>query len=93
MLIFIQDNILVDSFGIAKISDFGTSRLLVNDRTVAGTKKMKGNVRWMAIELLTEQASKPGSNYASHNFHTKESDVWAFGMVLYVSDTCQHLMF
>ena len=84
VLIFVQDNILVDWSGVAKISDFSTARLLVNDRTVAEIKKMKGNVRWMAIELLTEQHSKPDSSHAPHNFHTKESDVWAFGMVIYV---------
>ena len=57
------------------LSDFGISRLLINSKTFAGTTSIKGNTRWMAPELIEETASKS---------HTKSSDVWAFGMVLYV---------
>ena len=34
----------------------------------------------MAVELVNSAA-----NAACHQFHTKSTDVWAFGMVLYVS--------
>lgn len=64
------------------LTDFGISRILVESKTFTGTDSLKGNVRWMAIELLDWRlhSSKP-----EHQFHTKATDVWAFGMVLYVS--------
>lgn len=64
------------------ITDFGVSRLLVDGVTVAGTSSLKGNVRWMAIELIDPQAPL-GTQI--HQLHTKATDMWAFGMVLYVS--------
>ena len=75
----IKGNILVDSSGIVKISNFGTSRINDN-RTVAETKNTKGNVRWMAVELLMNSES----GCEKYNVHTKQSNVWAFGMVVYV---------
>ena len=63
------------------IADFGVSRLLVESMTLAGTNSLKGSIRWMAVELVDSQDSAS----AAHQFHTKASDVWAFGMVLYVS--------
>jgi serine/threonine protein kinase len=47
--------------------------------TMTGTMELKGNVRYMAPELFKPQAAD-----MKHKFHTKESDVWAFGMVIYV---------
>ena len=37
---------------------------------------IKGTVRWLAVEYL-----KLGK---LQNIHTKETDVWAFGMTIYV---------
>lgn len=39
-----------------------------------------GTVRWMAVELL---APKPATS--EDGKHTKQTDVWAYGMVIYVS--------
>ena len=39
----------------------------------------KGSTRWMAKELLHIEEGVPPKA------HSKESDVWAYGMVLYVS--------
>ena len=62
------------------LSDFGVSRLLVNSMTVAGTSSLKGVMRWMAPELII-----PNEDIQmKHSFHTKATDVWAFGMVAYV---------
>lgn len=38
---------------------------------------MNGSIRWMAPEIFD-------MNHG--NKHTRESDVWAFGMTVYVSD-------
>ena len=77
------------------ISDFGISRLIEESATVMGTTSLKGCIRWMAIELIepqTELTSIPETEpeylqQRRHNFHTKPSDVWAYGMVLYVRST------
>ncbi len=42
------------------------------------TASTKGTVRWMAIELFPTISGDPPSN------HDEKSDVWAFGMVVYV---------
>ena len=63
------------------LCDFGVSRLLVNSRTVAGTSTLKGVMRWMAPELM-EPGEEEGET--RHSCHTKATDVWAFGMVIYV---------
>ena len=62
------------------LSDFGVSRLLVNSITVAGTLSLKGVMRWMAPELILPNEEIQ----MKHSFHTKATDVWAFGMVTYV---------
>ena len=36
----------------------------------------KGSIRWMAYELLASEEDEVK--------HTKESDMWAYGMVIYV---------
>ena len=61
------------------MSDFGTFRFLRDDVTISGTQVLKGSVRWAAPELFTP-TFHPSRNY----FHTKESDVWAFGVVVFV---------
>ena len=65
------------------LSDFGISRLLLNSVTIAGTTSLKENARCMAPELMLCSLV---DEHNGHNVHTKTSDVWAYGMVLYVSD-------
>ena len=62
------------------LSDFGISRLLIHSKTFAGTTSIKGNLRWMAPELLMAEEDVE----TEHECHTKATDVWAFGMVIYV---------
>ena len=61
--------------GIPLIMDFGVSHL-ISSKTGAetATNANKGSLRWQARELLMETVAH----------HTKESDIWAFGMVVYV---------
>ena len=66
------------------LSDFGVSRLLVNSMTVAGTSTLRGVMRWMAPELVIPDDEV----LMKHSCHTKATDVWAFGMVVYVRTVC-----
>ena len=74
-----QDNVLVDDDGGPLLCDFGISRILektatypISHTTVTGG--LRGTVRYMSKELLSENGS-----------HTESSDIWAFGMTVYVS--------
>lgn len=71
---------LVASSGVAVIADLGVSRLLSSSiAAITTTQGIKGTDRWMAKELYEASES---------NAYTKEADVWAFGMTVYVSISC-----
>ena len=75
----VQANVLISSLNPlnAVLCDFGASRIsdasLSIGRPSSGDK---GTTRWLAIELIRESDAK---NYS------EETDVWAFGMTVYVS--------
>lgn len=77
-----QDNILIGEDCTPLICDFGISRMLDSSQSnfVSTTHdgQIKGSARWMAIELYSATGE-------TEPIHTKETDVWAFGMTLYVS--------
>ncbi len=56
------------------MADFGISHIITTS-AASTTTGVGGSVRWMAVELLAVEAGK----------HTKQTDVWAYGMVIYVS--------
>ena len=64
------------------LSDFGISRLLINSKTLVGSTSLRGNMRWMAPELIMPVEG----DELEHSGHTKATDVWAFGMVIYLRD-------
>ncbi|KLO12770.1 kinase-like protein [Schizopora paradoxa] len=67
-------NILVSKRGEPMLCDFGLALVVVEDLTMMSISTVlqgSGNCRWMAIELLFHDA-----------LPTKESDMWAFGMVV-----------
>jgi serine/threonine protein kinase len=78
-----QGNILVDAEGNCVISDFGISRIhdLEHSRTITGTKELKYSIFYAAIELLRDNEINV---HNGHEFQTKETDIWAFAMVVYV---------
>lgn len=47
--------------------------------TTTTTAGVGGSVRWMATELLAPKSTMDAGK------HTTQTDVWAYGMVLYVS--------
>ena len=75
LLVKPQDNILISSSGKPLLADFGLSVALSHSTTVSTAHGSKGTTRWLAIELL---------NPDSIPSHTEMSDIWAFGMVIYV---------
>ena len=70
--------------GVPLLTDFGISRIVENSVTVTGTSSLGGNARWMSIELFDTSILEDSDR--NHELHTKRSDIWAYGMVLYVSD-------
>ena len=82
-----QANILVSPAGIPLLADFGIAQMLCSSSSVEPTSsELKGSVRWMAIELFNVNDSEQSIR------HTKETDVWAYGMVIYVR-TCSVSLF
>ena len=77
-----KGNILISPGGSPLLCDFGISRVLVEAGTVAGTTSLKGSLHWMAVELVNPSSFAPEEGKS----HTKKSDIWAFGMVVYVSE-------
>ena len=66
------------------LSDFGISRLVKDGVTVTGTSAFKFSVNWLAIELVVPSDTE--GSVPPNRLHTMRSDVWALGMVFYVSD-------
>jgi predicted Ser/Thr protein kinase len=63
-------NILLSGTGDPKISDFGMSRL-VNDNKGNTTKSNVGPIKWMAPESIKRKE------------YSKKSDIWSFGVVVW----------
>lgn len=75
---------MVSSSGEARVADFGLSHVYSGSTsTLAATlnpSSPKGSCRWMAIELFDFEYELDIVKAPN-----KESDVWSFGMVVYVS--------
>ena len=65
------------------LCDFGISRMVKDGVTVTGTDTFKFSINWLAIELVTPSDS--AGSVAANGLHTMKSDIWAMGMVFYVS--------
>ena len=81
-MMLVQDNVVVSGAGIPLIMDFGISHLISSTQTVeTATAAGKGSLRWQARELLADDGFQQDG--AVH--HSKESDIWAFGMTCLVN--------
>jgi serine/threonine protein kinase len=79
-----QGNILIGDDLHPLLCDFGISRL-ENENEAKSTipsSNLAGSVRWMAIEVIQDQMY--GSAPLGKRCNTVASDVWSYGMVLYV---------
>ncbi len=74
----LQDNVLVSPKKQALLTDFGISQM-TSLSTVYSSDTVKGSGRWQAIEFFSfrEEDDPPP-------LHTIATDVWAFGMTIYV---------
>lgn len=71
-----QDNVVISESGKAMICDFGSSRMIAPSRTLANiTSTPKGTLQFWAPELVSSDEVAR---------HSKATDVWAFGMVVFV---------
>ena len=70
-------NLLVSEGRVLKISDFGLSRHGV----YVNTRKRMLPLRWLALESMTD------------NLYSSQSDVWAFGVVLWEICTLGEFLF
>ena len=77
----LQDNILVDKSGCARLNDFGFAGIASLNCTETSAAGFRGSHRWMAPELIrTVDEEKSGLS-------TNASDLFALGMVTFeVSD-------
>ncbi|THH03007.1 hypothetical protein EW145_g6609 [Phellinidium pouzarii] len=69
-------NVLISPSGVPLLIDFGISHLTLATSTLeSATDARKGTFRWLSPELIF-----PKDGEQDADVHTKESDVWAFGM-------------
>ncbi|KAH8110507.1 kinase-like domain-containing protein, partial [Phellopilus nigrolimitatus] len=84
-----SDNVLISHKEVPLICDFGISKILAATQTLGGVCSQndtpKGTVRWMAIELVRPYVNLNNDQASEQKApeHTKESDVWSFGMTVY----------
>jgi serine/threonine protein kinase len=64
------------------LSDFGISRVIVASQVTTDTTSVKCSMRWMARELFPELH---GTSFLDPVKANEKTDVWAFGMTVYVS--------
>ena len=74
----LQDNILVDQSGCARLNDFGFAIIASLNCTETSANGFKGSVRWMAPELFAIE-----QNEGALGNSTPQSDVFALGMVTF----------
>lgn len=60
-------NILVDNNGICKLSDFGESKIIVEEIDLNNKNSFKGTPNWMAPETV------------KHLEYSRFSDIWSLG--------------
>ena len=72
------------------LCDFGISRMVKGGVTVTGTNTFNFSIHHLAIELVIPSGPAGLGAVAANRFHTMKSDIWAMGMVFYVSDRVNH---
>ena len=73
-----QENVLITPDKRVILSDYGVLCLLVDNAALTEECSLLGSRRWMAPEQI--QSISPPTRLS----FTKATDIWAFGMVIYV---------
>ena len=71
---------MLSDFDEPLLADFGISRCVTSASISDTSTSPKGSARWMAREFFMFGLDESDTIVE----HSKETDVWAFGMVLYV---------
>ncbi|ODV96654.1 hypothetical protein PACTADRAFT_24703, partial [Pachysolen tannophilus NRRL Y-2460] len=72
-------NILIDSSGTVKISDFGISKKINTTVSMASKRaSLQGSVYWMAPEVVKQTT------------YTSKADIWSVGCLVIEMFTCKH---
>jgi serine/threonine protein kinase len=72
----------MSSTGVPMLSDFGVSRVIDASHVTTDTTSVRCSTRWMAYELFPQL---DGTSYRKPVTPNERTDVWAFGMTVYVS--------
>lgn len=70
----------MDDQGIPKLSGF----LICIEKGSLSDGSLRGNTRWLAYELLFDLDPAEGDEIGNEMRQSTASDIWAFGMVIYV---------
>jgi serine/threonine protein kinase len=65
------------------LSDFGVSRVIMASHVTTDTTSFRGSTRWMAREFFPDL---DGTSFPEPVKANEKTDVWAFGMTVYVSN-------
>eukprot|EP00743_Colponemidia_sp_Colp-15_P006913 GILK01007462.1.p1 GENE.GILK01007462.1~~GILK01007462.1.p1 ORF type:complete len:728 (-),score=124.50 GILK01007462.1:146-2329(-) len=71
-------NILVDSDGTVKLSDFGCSKRLDSTLTGSNIKTIRGSIPWMAPEVIRQSG------------HGRKADIWSVGCTVIEMAQARH---
>ena len=70
--------------GWPKICGFEIIGAIAGGGTITGEASLKGTLRWTPVELIGNSEHDIKGN-KRHRVHTRESNVWSFGMTVHVS--------
>lgn len=96
MLTRYQGNILMRESGVPILSSFDQTKALQYSFpgfTTSDMARMKGTINWIAPEMAQIVFDIIDGRDVKEIRYTKQTDMWAFGMVIYVSSNSSPILF